>query len=403
MLKSTVQDFQFIDLFCGAGGFTEGLLLADKQGASFAPLAASDINTTAMSTYSNRFRSQLGYSVQTTAIDIRSDAFDDWLDEVANRLKPGDLDVVCGGPPCQGFSVFGARKRDDPRNDLVLRYLAVIERLAPKYFVIENVPGLAQMYGGEVVEKLYDAVEEMTSVKYRLTGPIYVNASDFGVPQTRQRLLFFGSRHDVPEISEFKSHRSRQKQVTVGEAIGDLAFLKPWESGPEYLESSPMTSAYQRASRRGRLFRQLGIRRTDFHLFNHEAAKHSPDVIARFSVMDPGAGLESVPRNLWDKHLGTSKKWCVRLSPDAPSYTIVTLPDDFVHPSQPRTLTVREMARLQSFDDTFVFLGPRATGGGGVGNRLRSIQVPQYSQVGNAVPPLLAKAIGQHLLDYLTL
>jgi DNA (cytosine-5)-methyltransferase 1 len=399
-----MRDFRFVDLFSGAGGFTEGFLLAGNESLSLDPIAASDINATAVTTYRNRFQHQLGIPVDTVVADIRDTAFDDWLrNSVLPKLDDSDLDVVCGGPPCQGFSVFGARKQDDPRNDLVLRYLATIEALAPKYFVIENVPGLARMYKGVTVERLYEAVEAMRTVKYRLAGPTIVNAADYGVPQTRERILFFGSRFDMPEITGMLNGLTTNKWVTVGEALSDLSFLKPWESADDYSALYPARSPYQRESRRGRVFSRRGICNYNVGLANHEAAKHTPDVLARFSVMEPGGGLETIPAELWTKHLKTSKKWCVRLTYDTPSYTMVTLPDDFVHPTQPRILTVREMARLQSFDDTFVFLGPRSTGGGGAGNRMRTVQVPQYSQVGNAVPPLLAKAIGDTLLAALTL
>lgn len=136
----------------------------------------------------------------------------------------------------------------------------------------------------------------------------------------------------------------------------------------------------------------------DYRLTNHEAAKHSPEVIARFAMIEQGQGLESIPRELWENHLFSSKKWCVRLSPDKPSFTVVTLPDDFVHYHRHRILTVREMARLQSFDDTFEFIGPRASGGGGKGNKKRNQELPQYTQVGNAIPPLMAQGIGHELL-----
>lgn len=395
--------FHFIDLFAGAGGFTEGFLLAGDRSRGLEPLASSDINATALATYTNRFKHQLELPIEILDADLRDALFDDWLyTKVLPRLNGSDLDVICGGPPCQGFSIFGARKQNDPRNDLVLRYLAVIEAIAPKYFVMENVPGLAYMYKGVTVERLYEAVEAMRSAKYRLAGPIFVNAADYGVPQARERVFFFGSRHDMPEITGLLEGLAIKQQLTVRQAISDLSFLGPWESATDYDGAYPASSAFQRQSRRGRLFLKRGIALPQPDLTNHEAAKHTPEVLARFSVIRPGGGLETIPRELWERHLKTSKKWCVRLAYDAPSYTVVTLPDDLVHPTQPRILTVREMARLQSFDDTFKFLGPRSTGGGGAGNRLRAVQVPQYTQVGNAVPPLLGKAIGETLLAALT-
>lgn len=399
-----MKEFTFVDLFCGAGGFTEGLLLAGDEHSTFKLLAASDHQENAELTYTNRFRNQLGINFSFLLKDVRNDNFSEELVEniIASGNEPS-VDVVIGGPPCQGFSVFGLRKETDPRNDLFLSYLKVIQALRPKYFVMENVPGLVMMYGGKTVKRIHEEVYKMEPVHYGITDPIKLNAANFGVPQLRERIIFIGYREDVSPITSFELPIFWEANyLTVEEAIGDLAFLKPWQSSGEYNNEYPTRAEYQRDSRIGRLFKKLGIPSKNLVLQNHEAAKHSPDVIARFALIEPGKGLESIPREIWDKHLQTSKKWCVRLHPHKPSFTVVTLPDDFVHYSQPRILTVREMARLQSFDDTFVFMGARSSGGGGRGNKKRNAELPQYTQVGNAVPPLLAKAIGNELLKVLS-
>jgi DNA (cytosine-5)-methyltransferase 1 len=395
-----MRRYTFVDLFAGAGGFTEGLLLAEGK-SSFALVAASDINPTARLTYDHRFKEQLGLSYPFLVEDIRDSVFARALaTEMKKTSGCESVDIVIGGPPCQGFSVFGRRNEDDPRNDLFLPYLKVIEVLTPKYFVMENVPGLATMYGGKTVERIYREVERMEPTRYGITGPLKVSAAGFGVPQLRERILFIGYREDCPPIESIPSPRGL-RPVSVEEAISDLAFLRPWESNGTYQPGFPPVSSYQRASRRGRLFAKYGLERQDERVENHEAARHTTEVIARFAMIEQGRGLESIPRPLWTRYLRSSKKWCVRLRPDRPSYTVTTLPDDLIHYKQHRILTVREVARLQSFDDTFVFLGPRATGGGGRGNKKRAVELPQYSQVGNAVPPLLAKGIGTALLETL--
>ncbi len=310
-----------------------------------------------------------------------------------------DIDIVVGGPPCQGFSLFGSRNESDPRNNLFRAYLKVIALLRPKYFVMENVPGLALMYKGEAVRKIFRAVDAMHGVRYNLSGPIKVNASAFGVPQARERILFIGSRYDVHTLDTIPPLETRL--LTAKEAIDDLSFLRAWESKNSYHDSHPSTTPYQDESRRGRLYSLYGIDKIDRSLSNHDAARHTPDVIARFAMMEPGKGFESIPRALWDAHVRSDKKWCERLAPDKPAYTVTTLPDDFVHYRQHRILTVREWARLQSFDDTFTFLGPRSSGGGGKGNKKRNTELPQYTQIGNAVPPLLAKGIGAAILQAL--
>lgn len=393
-----MSDFSFVDLFSGAGGFTEGLLLAQTSQARFRLVAASDLHEPAAATHKNRFNAQLGIDYAFLTSDIRKNDFrEKFLSLVEDTCGKAQVDVVVGGPPCQGFSVFGLRNHDDPRNDLFRPYLKVVQALRPKYFVMENVPGLETMYGGKTVELIHQAVAKMGPDKYGVVGPIRVNAADFGVPQTRERVLFIGYRADQTPIEKILPTHSGP-YITVKQAIGDLAFLRGWEESTTYRSDQPARTEFQKSSRLGRWHQLNGKTRSDFSLKNHEASRHTPDVIARFAMMEPGKGFDSIPQALWDGHLQSSKRWCVRLNPDQPSYTVVTLPDDFVHYDKPRTLTVREMARLQSFDDTFEFLGPRTSGGGGKGNKKRNSALPQYTQVGNAVPPLLAKAVGEVLL-----
>ena len=393
--------YTFLDLFAGAGGFTEGLLLASHGTSKFKLVAASDVHPNAYLTHENRFSKQLGIDYSFLLEDIRSASFIENLTHlIYKHTGKSSVDVVVGGPPCQGFSLFGKRDEADPRNDLFISYLKAIQIINPKYFIMENVPGLAAMYGGKTVQRIYEEVSSLKPIKYSMHGPVQINAADFGVPQLRERILFIGYREDMPPIKNISPSFTEQ-YITVKEAIGDLAFLRAWESTGSYEINYPPTCKYQEESRLGRLFLKLGIERIAHELKNHEAAKHTPEVIARFAMIEQGKGLDSIPKALWEAHLHSSKKWCVRLHPDLPSFTVVTLPDDFVHYERHRILTVREMARLQSFDDTFEFLGPRASGGGGKGNKKRNSELPQYSLVGNAVPPLLAKAIGDELLKAL--
>jgi DNA (cytosine-5)-methyltransferase 1 len=393
-----MAEYTFLDLFSGAGGFTEGFLLAGTANSRFRLVGASDIHRHAQLTHVNRFRKQLKIDYPFLLADMsKKDFTQRLLSLLSPHVKKLNVDIIIGGPPCQGFALFGKRNEDDPRNNLFQHYLNVITQLRPKYFVMENVPGLTLMYQGKTVNKIHELVSKMGPTKYGINGPIMINAAWYGIPQLRERVIFIGHRNDMRPINTIPKG-SNGRFLSAKEAIGDLAFLKPWESTGEYNKKYRAVTPYQRESRKGRLFTKLKIEQEQHILTNHEAARHSPDVIARFAVMEPGKGLDSVPRNLWNAYLSSSKKWCVRLDPKKPSFTIVTLPDDFVHYQQPRILTVREMARLQSFDDTFEFLGPRSTGGGGRGNKKRNQELPQYTQVGNAVPPLMARAIGDLIL-----
>jgi DNA (cytosine-5)-methyltransferase 1 len=302
------NSFTFIDLFCGAGGFSEGFLLAGTSNTGFKLIAASDINPMTQKTYEFRFRVQLGLDFEFILQDAQEASFTENIITAVKRQTGQDsIDVVCGGPPCQGFSLFGARKEDDPRNKLILSYLNTIEVLQPRYFVIENVPGLVKMYGGKVVENIFQAVDAMKPIKYKLYGPILLNAANYGVPQLRERVLFIGCREDMPSIQSIPPQLLPDEYVSAGSAIGDLGFLQPWMTATSYHEKFPAVTQYQAESRRGRLFKKLGIERTDMALYNHEAAKHTPDVLARFSMIQKGLGLESIPRELWEKHLSTKK------------------------------------------------------------------------------------------------
>lgn len=393
--------FSFVDLFSGAGGFTEGFLLAGNGKKEFSLVGASDVHIGARDTHVNRFFKTLGIDYQFLTKDIRdSDFLNDLILGIEKSSGRSNVDVVVGGPPCQGFSVFGKRDEEDPRNDLFKYYLNAIEILRPKYFVMENVPGLTTMYGGKVVEEIRKQVGNMKPTKYRVVGPIFVNAVDFGVPQSRRRVIFIGAREDCPLIENLLINPN-DNGVTVSQSLDDLAFLNPWEKSSVYDEKSPPVTKYQRESRKGRLFKKFAISPTGT-LSSHEAAKHTPDIIARFAMIRQGQGFESIPNDLWMKHLQTKKKWCIRLHPNQPANTVVTLPDDFIHHTKPRIPTAREMARLQSFDDTFEFLGPRTTGGGGIGNKMRGKDLPQYTQIGNAVPPLMAAGIARTLLSALS-
>jgi DNA (cytosine-5)-methyltransferase 1 len=263
---------------------------------------------------------------------------------------------------------------------------------------MENVPGLVTMYGGKIPELIHDEVHRVLGGLYEVVGPLHVNSADYGVPQYRERVLFVGWKKGLPPVYSFPATHASKDYVSVKDAIEDLAFLRAWESSDAYPEVASGSHPYQKESRNGRLFKRLVHQSQPGLLDNHVAAKHSPDVIARFAMVEQGKGWDSIPIDLWERHLLTDKKWCIRLAEDRCSNTMTTLPDDFIHYKQHRILTVREMARLQSFDDTFVFYGPRATGGGGAGNKKRNSELPQYSQVGNAVPPLMAKAIGMQIL-----
>ena len=163
-----MRQYTFVDLFAGAGGFSEGMLLAGGRERRFSLTAASDISPVAQLTHRHRYASNLGIDYEFLVADMASTAFPELLAHAASRVaRASTVDVVVGGPPCQGFSVFGSRNESDPRNDLFVAYLRVIERLRPKYFVMENVPGMATMYNGKAVARIFSSVPRDAADKIR--------------------------------------------------------------------------------------------------------------------------------------------------------------------------------------------------------------------------------------------
>lgn len=392
-----------LDIFCGAGGMSEGFIQA-----GFDVRFATDINKTSQLTYMNR-HNQLEYETKFSCQDIRTFSRKKFLDEF---LEGTVIDVVCGGPPCQGFSLAGKRDKSDPRNRLFSDYIRVIKNVKPKYFVMENVEGILSMkldefigvkktiYRDKTVSEIL--IEEFLQIGYHVEYSV-LQASDYGVPQTRRRVFFIGHK-----IRRFRGEKYKSlvvkpdfptpiegEVITIKDAIDDLAFLESGHKSSKY-RSNIELSEYAIQSIEGRTPKKDGNTIRSIQISNHEAARHSEKVIKRFSLMNQGEDLVSLKNKLncsdWETY-ETKKTRCKRAIEDKPSPTILTLPDDLIHYAKNRIMTVREFARLQSFDDSFEFLGKRTTGG----DRRKS-DLPQYTQVGNAVPPLLAKAVAEQIM-----
>jgi len=390
--------FKVLDLFSGAGGMAEGFLQA-----GFAIPYASDLSVQAAETYQNRHK-QLGHNVSYFQGDVNE------LKE-PNKLKKflgkdiNNIDVVTGGPPCQGFSLAGKRNANDIRNKLIHSYIEVLAQVKPKYFVMENVlgilsaeslsfDGLAQYYEtGKVIDILRN---EFKHIGYSRVTFKVMDASQFGVPQKRQRVIFLGTRDDI-EHELIHPQPTGKLIVTAKMAIGDLENIA-LNSILDSYNKTP-TSDFQLTSRKGRTPSSNGTPIESNKLFNHQTSKHSSLIIERFSHLKEGENIKNMLSRLSENdadRLATKKNNCKKMIANEPSATVLTLPDDLVHYNQNRILTVREMARLQSFDDSFEFLGKRTTGGD-----RRKCETPQYTLVGNAVPPLLAKAIADEIMKCL--
>lgn len=618
------KSFKFVDLFAGAGGFSEGFLQAEINNKFFDFIAANDINENCELTHIVRYNHQLGLDAKFLRQDITEP---DFLDNLLEKIGDHKIDVVCGGPPCQSFSLAGKRKKFDKKDDLFSHYLEVIKALQPKYFVMENVKGILTKEEGkikelilqeinsiidvnevpklisylrslkgnfkqddfiieslikrieiekltehqkeegkeafirfveskfrnltpkivdyktsktdtsistirhgfnilirskqweklkrdiikekdfcnidndffvdsftsfltdlgtdEIINKIESAFKNLKVAKeyqseinsilvslriysfsfdetidfirencdktqmskfqdivesirlYRIEKPFVANASNYGVPQNRERVLFIGCRKDQKFISEIPATVSENEKVSVFEALYDLDFIgnnqefhhyEPVDINAQYNGTAKkMKSLVQKRtidgkinskegktfaewSKEGRLIKQYRenaskpfyVRNTEALiageknydvLNNHKTSNQNDDVIKRLEIILKEGDYKFAQDKLNKCGLASNKRNYNVLKPEEQSPTVMTIPDDYIHYNSPRALTVREMARLQSFDDSFVFQGKRSTGGNN-----RKSEVPQFTLVGNAVPPLLARAVATEIL-----
>lgn len=617
--EKKTSSITFIDLFAGAGGISEGFLQAFIDDKRFEFLCASDINENCELTHLVRYNYQLGLDTNFLRKDITDP---DFIHELKNQVGSKTVDVICGGPPCQSFSLAGKRRKHDKKDDLFSHYLEVIKVFQPKYFVMENVKGILTKENGKIGELIIDGIRsiinaekisefitfiretlqknrhkvkdfdllpyfiariEMESLSnsdldekvaqyvnmlevlfkkfttstldyktsksdrnintirhgllllkrsseidklkrhvkvekdfayidndnfeetfnsfidelgqeviiqkinesiepylcrsshgnqakeiiraleifsysfkeciaelseifrnidmldefsklldklylYQIDKPIVVNASKYGVPQNRERVLFIGCRRDQTLITEIPESIEFNNPVRVYEALHDLDFLGNGENVRRYkeiksdngaltsplrsiagkVETSEETRTYAEWSRTGRLPQWYNVKKPvyvksldDYHkgkfdiqeLHNHQTSNQNEKVIKRLSIIQKHQSYEKAKEELRELGLESGKRNYNVLNANSVSPTVVTMPDDYIHYSVPRSLTVREMARLQSFDDSFVFQGKRSTGG-----NKRKEEVPQYTLVGNAVPPVLGRAIAMQIL-----
>ncbi|MEZ5035365.1 MAG: DNA cytosine methyltransferase [Chitinophagaceae bacterium] len=621
-LKLYGKSFTFIDLFAGAGGFSEGFLQAEYNNKFFDFVVANDINENCELTHVVRYNYQLGLDAGFLCQDITEpDFLENLLEKIGNRK----IDIVCGGPPCQSFSLAGKRKKFDKKDDLFSHYLDVIKLLQPKYFIMENVKGILTKENGKIKELILNEInsivdlsevpkltkfakelkqknkidefiiecliqrieieqsseqaifrkeqyiksleikfrnltpkivdyktsktdERISTIRhgfnilirsnewdklkrdlikekdhcnidndffvqsftdflseldhskiiskielsfnqlnvakkylkacndiiqalhiftqsfddtltclqkfcnekqkiqfakivneirlYKIDAPFVANASNYGVPQNRERVLFIGCRKDQKFISEIPSTVNDQDKVSVFEALYDLDFVGNNEEAKFY-ELVDVSKQYNGTaekmksllnkrsidgkstfkggktfaewSKNGRLHNRFKYILPPFYvrnmealingekiydeLHNHKTSHQNDEVIKRLDIIRKEGDYKAALHKLEVCGLSSNKRNYNVLKPEGQSPTVMTIPDDYIHYNSPRALTVREMARLQSFDDSFVFQGKRSTGGNN-----RKVEVPQYTLVGNAVPPLLARAVAMEIL-----
>lgn len=364
--------FNSVDLFAGCGGLSEGLSQSGIES-----IYAQELHPQAALTYSfNHPNTDIVFG------DIRKIDRDRIIADIKEK-HDHELFLLCGGPPCQGFSSAGLKNKNDLRNSLVKDFLDMAERLKPKVILIENVPGFAKRYQGVFLKY---TLEKLEAAGYITTHKI-IDASNYGVPQRRMRFMLIGIRNDLgispsfPEPITTLEPEPREIllpelcKISISDAISDLEEIRPNTELINY-PVGPMCK-YQEE-------RRQNCQR----IFNHLASLHRKKAIEMFSHIPEGGNIRDVPQ-----HLRSKKRTLVKSHRNKISNAIVTLPDDLLHYEHNRILTVRETARIQSFDDSFIFLGKRTSC-----NHSRKTELPQYTQIGNAIPPLLGKAIGSHLI-----
>lgn len=362
-----MKKYNVIDLFCGCGGFSKGF-----QEAGFNIALGIDLWEEATQTYK--------YNHPGTVVinqDITSITPQELLQK--SGLAKDDVDVIIGGPPCQGFSISGKRLIDDPRNKLYKSFVEIVGFIKPKMFVMENVPGLLSMGNGAIKDQI---VADFQNIGYIVKQKQLI-ACDYGVPQARKRVFFVGInseiRSTVPSY-EFPLPTHGEGEglkpfVTCKEALSDLDFIPDDEMLPEKIKYQLMPdSDYQRE-----------MRKHSADLYNHVITVHTKKTREIIHMVPDGGNYKSLPEALWSTrkvHIA----W-TRMCSYKPCFTIDTGHNHHFHYRADRVPTARESARIQSFSDDFVFLGKKAD---------------QLKQIGNAVPPLLAKAVAESVLTVLS-
>lgn len=341
-----------IDLFAGCGGLSKGFM-----DAGYDIIVGVDNDQAALNTFALNHNGAKSLNADLSKQET--------FDEIKRIAGKREIDVIIAGPPCQGFSLTGPRDFDDPRNKLYLAVLEMVRQFQPKGFIIENVPGMATMYGGQVKDEVLRRFRDMG---YNIECKILC-AADYGVPQMRKRLVFMGIRADIGTPKFPEAILNAEQYVSCREALDDLpSRAKELGTEEDVYTSEPRTD-YQKK-----------MRGNCTVLHNHVATAHKQFVIDTIAQVPEGGNWRDLPNGV-----GESRKFneaWTRYDGNKPSKTIDTGHRNHFHYQYNRVPTIRENARLQSFPDDFVFTGTKTQ---------------QNRQVGNAVPPLLGQALGQAL------
>jgi DNA (cytosine-5)-methyltransferase 1 len=394
--------YKYIDLFSGCGGLSLGLFNSQAWEGLFAVEKSAD----AFETLEHNLIEQNSHFNWPDWLPKKSHEINSLIKEYKNELAQlrGAVDLVAGGPPCQGFSTAGKRNEGDIRNKLIDSYLKFIRIVQPKMIFFENVKGFTQqfdknkvkgrVYSKYVRDALSRKIKEFSG--YHVYGEL-VNFADFGIPQKRTRFILVGIRKDLNTAytpkqffdllysckESFLSSKGLSSLTTLEDAVSDLVQEDkaiPSPDSPMFLAGSygNIQSSYQKYIRLGK--------ESNSSPDSHRFARHNHETQKKFEyILKNAEKNKTLSPELKDK-FSLSKRTLIPLAANTPTATLTTLPDDYLHYKEPRIFTVREYARIQSFNDWYEFKGKYTTGGD-----RRKFEVPRYSQIGNAIPPLFSE------------
>lgn len=391
-----VNQLRYVDLFAGCGGISLGLYKAGLAG-----LFAIEQNSDAFSTLQHNLIDRNAHFDWPSWLSLANWNVNDLLNSHYSELTTlrGTVDLVVGGPPCQGFSVAGQRLATDKRNSLIHSYLEFVEIVQPLVILFENVRGFTLKFSNpnrhNKISYSEIVIKKLIEMGYTDARGEMINFAEYGVPQKRERFLVIATRERLSSdiFAALEGNRanfcvSRNISVPVNSrsALSDLEKKHGTTRCPDSSRFLYGITSQQQTDIQQLLRLPEEV---NYVPDSHRFVNHTPAIQKIFEML-----LQKAPRNRTIKGeerelYGFKKRSLMVLDPDEPTPTITTIPDDFVHYSEPRVMTVRECARLQTFPDWFEFEGPYTTG-----NKERARQVPRYTQVGNAVPPLFAEQLG---------
>jgi len=390
-----VEENAYIDLFSGCGGLALGLHNAGWKGIFAIEKSKDAFETLKYNLIDNENNFNWPSWLEKKNHDI-NEVIKNYSDKLI-QLR-GKVTLIAGGPPCQGFSMAGRRREDDDRNKLIDSYIEFVRLIEPNILFFENVKGFTIGFKKNNSRgRAYSdyVVSELKKLGYDVEGRI-IDFSEYGIPQKRKRFILVGTKKGsakhffellVNNRANFLKSKNLTDKTSLSDAISDLMQANGITQSPDSKNFkagiySKIQSPYQKLMRQGK---NLTNKVADSHRF----AKHRLETIEKFkdilNNIEPNKSIDDNFRNKYN----IKKHTIVKLSKDSPAPTLTTLPDDYIHYCEPRILTVREYARIQSFPDTYEFKGKYTTGGD-----RRKVDVPRYSQIGNAIPPLFAEQAG---------